>query len=260
MRLRALLSLCTLLAVALGATASGPEAAARAVACGSGAHGSHGYAYAGHQATSVAHGVRAEIVSLSSPQVGNGHVAGWVGVGGPGSGPDGEDQWLQAGIASLPGTAPMLYVELTRAGSEPAFRPIRFDLRPGERHLIAVLEVSGRPGWWRVRVDGKPVTAPIALPGSSNRWKPIVTAESWDGGSPVCNGFAFRFAQVAVAHRLGGGWQQFVPGERFLDRGLSLRQLRPTADGARILAHDSVLPFAFEAVSDLQASRQTLPR
>jgi len=40
-----------------------------------------------------------------------------------------------------------------------------------------------------------------------------------------------------------------VPGYRFQDRGYALRQLRPTADDARVLADDPVLPFAFEAAS-----------
>ena len=29
------------------------------------------------------------------------HVAGWVGVGGPGLGPHGEDEWLQVGLATF---------------------------------------------------------------------------------------------------------------------------------------------------------------
>ncbi len=246
MRLRALLVLVGVLAAASGVAVSGLDAAANAARCGSGAQG---YSYAGHQSRTVAHGVRATIVALRAPTVTAGHVAGWVGLGGPGSGPNGEDQWLQAGIASLPGSAPLLYVEITRAGSGPVFRPIRFDVQAGEPHRIAVSELAGRPSWWRVLVDGRPVTKPISLPGSSGRWKPIATAESWNGGRAVCNGFAFRFEQVGVAARSGGTWRQFVPGYRFLDRGFALRQLHPTADGPGALARDRVLPFAFDAVA-----------
>ena len=36
-----------------------------------------------------------------------------------------------------------------------------------EPHKLAVLEMSGRPGWWRVWVDGQAVTDPVRLRGSS---------------------------------------------------------------------------------------------
>jgi hypothetical protein len=247
--LRAFLVVSALLALATAVAWPGPRASASAGSCGSGEHGPRGYAYAGHQAVAVAHGIRATIAMLRTPRVREGHVAGWIGVGGPGAGARGRDQWLQAGVAALPGEAPLLYVEIMRAGGGPVFRPVQFDLRPGEHHQVAVTELAGRPSWWRVWVDGKPVTEPISLPGSSNRWKPIATAEAWNGGKAVCNAFAFRFEQVGVAQRLGGAWAQFVPGYRFLDRGLSLRQLRPTANGARVLAAGAIPPFAFEATT-----------
>ena len=247
MRVWALVSLLALLAI-VGAAGLSPSAATGAAGCGAGAHGSRDYGYAGHQATATAHGVRAVITPLVAPSVRNGHVAGWVGVGGPGAGPNGEDQWLQAGIASLPGTGSLLYAEVTRAGAEPVFHSLRSEVRPGEPHRIAVIEIAARPHWWRIWVDGKPATKPIELPGSSKRWKPIATAESWNGGTAVCNGFAFRFEQVGVAGSPGGSWTPFVPGYRFLDRGFGLRQLQPAPAGVRTLARDTVRPFAFEAL------------
>jgi hypothetical protein len=46
------------------------------------------------------------------------------------------------------------------------------------------------------------------MPGSHDRWAPIATAESWDGGtSAQCNGFLYRFDTVSIAHTPGGGWQ-----------------------------------------------------
>src|SRR3989442_10914697 len=45
-----------------------------------------GYAYAGAQEARVAHGIQANVVALTRPRVGRGHVAAWVGVGGPGQG------------------------------------------------------------------------------------------------------------------------------------------------------------------------------
>lgn len=245
---RAFLLLPAVLAAAIGASSLSTGASATSARCGSGASGPPGYAYAGHRAKAAGHGVRATITVLRAPTVRNGHVAGWVGVGGPGSGPNGEDQWLQAGIASLPGMSPLLYVEIARAGAEPVFRPLRLDVRPGERHRLAVVEIAARPGWWRVSVDDRPVTRPIRLAGSSEGWQPIATAESWNGDRPVCNGFAFRFEQVGVATSAGGPWQAFVPGYRFQDAGLGLRQLRPAPARARTPAGNSLRPFAFEAV------------
>ncbi|HEX3055633.1 MAG TPA: hypothetical protein VHP82_05775, partial [Gaiellaceae bacterium] len=44
--------------------------------------------------------------------------------------------------------------------------------------------------------------------GSHDRWAPIATAESWDGGtSGQCNGFLYRFDTVSIAHAPGGGWR-----------------------------------------------------
>jgi hypothetical protein len=236
--LRALLLLAA--PAAAGAVAVWSPGSADASRCGAGAYGSQGYAYAGHQSATAARGVRATITTLADPAVREGHVAGWIGVGGPGAGPAGEDLWLQAGIASLPGAAPLLYVEVAPTGRKPLFRAIRSGVRPGERHRLAVVELAGRRDWWRVWVDGRPVTKPIELPGSSKRWKPIATAESWSGGAPACNGFGFRFEGVSVARRPGAAWQRFVPGYRFQDQSLSLRELRAGPPRG---------PFAFEAVS-----------
>src|SRR6476661_8906671 len=105
-----------LLAVLVGALAlaSLVGASTRATA-GAGcaeATGHDGYAYAGHQATYRGHGVRATITTLRQPRVQAGHVAGWVGVGGPGQGVNGEDAWIQAGIASMPGMDAFIYTEI----------------------------------------------------------------------------------------------------------------------------------------------------
>ncbi len=49
-------------------------------------------------------GISASLSSLGTPVVESGHVAGWVGVGGPGQGPGGANEWIQVGLNSLPGT------------------------------------------------------------------------------------------------------------------------------------------------------------
>ena len=233
------------LAVFLSPAGATPET----LACGSGTHGSAGYAYAGLQSKRVGSGVRATITAFRQPSVAAGHAAGWIGVGGPGAGPNGETMWLQTGVAALPGTPLMVYTEITRAGRTPAFVPLRQDVAVGESHSLAILEMNRRPGVWRVWLDGQPVTDPIVLPGSHHRWEPLATAESWNGGVQTCNGFGFRFDRVGVARSLGGSWKTFSPGYTFEDRGYAVRQLRPAPPGQRTLASDPVRAYAFDAAS-----------
>ena len=103
----------------------------------------------------VAHGIRATITPTAAANVVAGHVAGWVGVGGPGQGANGQTMWLQVGVASIPDTPTMVYAEITRGGQDPVFVPLLQDVKVGESHKVAVLEISGRSNWWRVWLDGK---------------------------------------------------------------------------------------------------------
>jgi hypothetical protein len=245
-------ALITTVVAVLVAVAIAPgqtSASASSAGCGSGAHGSDGYAYAGFQSVRAGSGVRATITPLRPASVSAGHAAAWIGVGGPGQGPNGETMWLQTGVASLPQTPPMLYAEITRPGREPVFLPLVESVQVGERHRLAVLEMNRRPSVWRIWLDGRPVTEPIVLPGSHKRWQPIVTAESWNGGAATCNGFGFRFERVGIAGSLGGSWRVFQPGFTFRDRGYVVRQLRPAPAGQRVLASDPIAPYAFDAAS-----------
>jgi hypothetical protein len=214
--------------------------------CASGAHGKPGYGYAGHRAALGAHGVRATVSPLGRPRVENGHVAGWVGVGGRGEGPGGSDQWLQVGVASLPGAPLLLYVEVARSGRPPQFRLLDRSVRAGSGHVLAVREIGARRNWWRAWVDGRPVTKPVHLPGSSGSVRPVAVAESWDGGTEACNSFRFRFDDVALAGAGDGTWRPFVPGYRFQDAGFGLRRVTP---GGRRLLAGGTAPFAFVASS-----------
>ena len=80
---------------------------------------------------------------------------------------------------------------------------------------------AGGASGWTVR----PVTEPVRMRGSSGRWAPIATAESWNGGTAACNAFGFRFERVSVSYGGGGSWRPFVPGHRFLDGANVLRDL-----------------------------------
>jgi hypothetical protein len=245
----ALVAGASLVAALVGASAM----ATAGGACGTDVSGNGGYTYAGHQATHRGHGVRATITPVRAPDVAAGHVAGWVGVGGPGQGVNGEDAWIQAGIASVPGVEPFLYAEITRRGRYPKFILLDDAVPVGQSHRVAVLEMSRRPGWWRIWVDGAPATKPVRIRGSSGRWAPIATAESWNGGQVACNHFSFRFERVSVSYGGGGSWRPFVAGYRFLDGSYRLRELAsaPAATGtyARTLATESPLPYAFVAAS-----------
>jgi hypothetical protein len=237
-----LVSAAVLAALTVG-TAS-PERAASSGGCGRGAVGAGSYAYAGYQAASSAHGVRATITALSIPDVGAGHVAAWIGVGGPGGGPGGTDSWLQAGVAALPGEQPFVYAEVVHPDRPPEFRKIASNVVAGRAHRLAVLEIKQRPGWWRVWVDGSVVVDAIRLLGTVGGWRPIATAESWNGDGLACNSFAFRFRDVALADARGGSWRPFAPGRRFLDRGYRLRRLEPSSSNGRVGTS-----FAFEPSS-----------
>ena len=196
-------------AFAAGWTA-GPTASAVAGRCGA-----SGYSYAGLQHAYAAPGIRATVTPLERPEVESGHVAAWVGVGGSGLGAGGTDAWIQIGISTLSDGASLLYYEVNRPQTGPRYTPL--DVPVGVRHRVAVLELPTRRGWWRAWLDGKPVSPAVHLPGSSGHWRPIATAETWDGGRRVCNRFAFRFAAVAVVTR--GAWSRFVVGHRFQDPG-----------------------------------------
>jgi hypothetical protein len=250
--MRRLLFLALLATLAVGAAAAGPgsePAQANGQPCGAGANGSPGYAYAGHQAARVSHGVRATITPTVEANVVAGHVAGWIGVGGPGQGAHGETLWLQVGVASMPDTPAMIYAEITRGGKDPEFVPLLQGVAVGESHNVAVMEMSGRPNYWRVWLDGTAVTKPILLESSTKRWRPIATAESWNGNRAVCNRFGFRFDGVAVAEATGGSWKAFQPGVKFLDRGYAVKRLSGSDGGQRALSVGTSAPYAFEAGS-----------
>jgi hypothetical protein len=178
-----------------------------------------GYTYAGRLSATRAHGVRATLTALARPEVAAGHVAAWVGVGGVGEGPNGSDSWIQIGLSAFPGSESTLYYEVTRPGATPTYHELAADIPTGERLRVAVLEMSGQRNHWRVWLNGKPVSAPVHLPGSHGRWRPIATAESWAGAGTACNSFSYRFEGVRVSAAPGGSWRTFVRGYTFLDRG-----------------------------------------
>ena len=168
--------------------------------------GTNGYSYAGLGAPTVGSGISAIITGLGPFAIPNGHVAGWVGVGGPGQGPGGSDEWLQVGLNSLPGTPNKLYYEIMRPGVGQTYVEVDTHVPNGKSLRLAILETTTSPGAWRVWVDGRPVTPPIMLTGSHGTLSPQAMVESWDGGRPACNRFEYRFTDVSIAASPGGSW------------------------------------------------------
>jgi hypothetical protein len=139
----------------------------------------------------------------------NGHVAGWVGVGGPGLGPHGSSEWIQVGYSGFPGLrVGSLYYEVALPGASPRYFEVSSNIRQGSKHRVAVLEVGHKHGWWRVWVDGRAVSRAYRLPGSHGAWRGIATAESWGGGMRACNLYSYRFDRIKVAHAAGGTWKR----------------------------------------------------
>ena len=209
---------CALLAGLASAllAVTAPSGAAGAAGCGP-----RGYGYAGLELPDARHGIGAGLASVATPVVERGHVAGWVGVGGPGQGPNGTDEWLQVGLntQSDGGRRNRLYYEIARpsgsiryvevAANVPARRPLR----------VAVLETASQPGAWRVWVNGHAVSPPIFLPASHLALTPMAMTETWDGGAAVCNRFAYRFHHVVTAAAQGGGWHALQRADVLQDRG-----------------------------------------
>ena len=97
----------------------------------------------------------ATIAPTAAPSVRDGHVDGWVGVGGAGLGPNGTDEWIQVGFTSVPNESlSSIYYEILRPGHSDVYRELRRDVRVGEAHRFAVRELAARPNWWRVWLDG----------------------------------------------------------------------------------------------------------
>src|SRR4051794_9258702 len=97
-----------------------------------------GYTYAGVYATTPVSGLAASLSMITQPNADGGHVAGWVGVGGPGLGPNGADEWLQVGLASFDGPNGRLYYELALPGKKPQFVELASGIQPGEVLRVGV--------------------------------------------------------------------------------------------------------------------------
>ena len=183
-----------------------------------------GYSYAGLYSPTKANGIAATISMLDTPSVAgsSSHVAGWVGVGGPGLGPHGQDEWLQVGLATFgDSNEGRLYYELARPGRAPEYVELATGIVPGVRVRVAVMELQfARDAWIVVSPAG--VSGPFYLPRSHDAWEPVATAESY-AETGQCNRYAYRFGGLQLAHD-DGGWGTMRRAETLQDPGWRLRR------------------------------------
>jgi hypothetical protein len=220
----------TVLAVGL-ACAGGADASTLASAAPE-TCGHSGYSYAGYQSAVRARGIAATLSAASVPLVESGHAAAWVGVSLSHAG-QARPTWLQVGLVGFGVDGIRLYVEVALPTTGPRYSEIVADVPPGRKHRVAVVELVRRPNWWHALVDGHVVSKPVLLPGSSGRLHPIATAEAWDGGTPTCNRFEYRFEHVSAIRNDSRAWRPFVRGSRFQDSGY---RVVPLAGGTSFLA------------------------
>jgi hypothetical protein len=197
------------------------------------------YSYAGLAGRVGSRGVAATITPTAMPAVREGHVAGWVGVGGYGVGPDGTDEWIQIGIIAFRNSPASIYYEVTRPGSQPVRTTVRKTVAVGERHRFAVLELARRPNWWRVWLDGRPVSAPVFLPRSDGRLTAQMMGESYAGLSEgACNGYSFAFQRIALAAPRASSSAGLRGAELFQDPNYVLERRSATS----FVAHSELTP------------------
>jgi hypothetical protein len=186
------------------------------------------YAYAGLFSDRAGTGIEATVTMLAHAVVTQGHVAGWIGVGGLNLGQKGKTEWLQAGVATTADGKTAIYAETVQVGVIPDYQTLVSNVVPGRPYHLAVRTVPNRPEVWQVWLNGRPVTAPVKLPGSTH-FEPMAMSESWNGGPPpTCNGFAYRFAQLKIASK-SGVWSALTHTTLLANKGYKISHR--TADG-----------------------------
>ena len=191
------------------------------------------YDYAGVLDSAEHYGMRTNLSMDKKPGVKDGFVAAWVGVGGPGEGPNGQDQWLQVGYVTFDTGQAELYYEITLPGKSPDYHTVKPNLSPSAKHRIAVLEVAGKKDAWRVWVDDKAVGPVYVLPKSHGKVIPQALAETWNGGTTKCNAYSWQFKAIQVAAKPGGSWSNTKAGYEYRNSQSELKKTSPDSFAAR---------------------------
>ena len=186
------------------------------------------FSYAGLQGDRTARGVSATLASTVAPSVSDGHVGGWIGLGGTSTGPGGTAEWLQTGLAAFPGDQTMqMYYEVTLAGSKPRYVELDSTSRPASATTSPCSRCCTvrRGGECGSTVSREPADH---LAGSNASWYPQAVAESWNGGNAACNGYAYRFTNVTLATADGGKWRPLQSSYEFHDAGSARLYIPPS--------------------------------
>jgi hypothetical protein len=175
------------------------------------------YDYAGEQQGSPSSGIKVSLTNMRTPDVNEqGHVAGWVGVGGPGLGPHGTDEWVQVGYAGFAGGNTQIYYEVTQPNLPPQYHQVDANVSLSAKNVMAVSEM--KPNAWQVSVNGEPVSPLVSLPGSHGKFTPQAIGETWNGGTTICNSYAYAFRNVQVAPQPGASWATGKTGYRWQNK------------------------------------------
>jgi hypothetical protein len=195
------------LGLAVVAVALSAAAADRGRASGLGGAGcKRDYDYTGVQNATPSSGIRAVVSTVEAPDVRAGHVAGWVGVGGPGLGPGKTDEWVQVGYSAFPTGETQVYYEVALPNKPPTYHTVVASLSPDAKNQLGVLELGGENGSWRVLLNGQTVSPVITLPQSHGKFEPQALGETWNAGTTKCNVYGYAFGDVQVASKPGGSW------------------------------------------------------
>jgi hypothetical protein len=173
------------------------------------------YLYGGVQSFGHVTGIAATLTPLTQPQVASGHVAAWVGVGGPGGGTGGIDDWLQAVVNGFEDGRMTVYIELRR-GAYYYYRRVFTPLRLGLAHRFALRQTT--PGRWRGLRDRQTVGRHRLDP---QRWPGQETTESWKVRGGSCNRFRYRLTTIRVLH--DERWRALASLLRFSDAGVAVK-------------------------------------
>ena len=86
-------------------------------------------------------------------------------VGGTTDGPHGMAEWIQTGLAAFAAQdTSQIYYEVTVAGGQPHYTELAANVGDGVSYHLSVLQMAHRASWWRIWVNGKPVSPPIDPP------------------------------------------------------------------------------------------------
>ena len=179
--------------------------------------GNPGYSYAGVLSAKRTAGVSAVITAPVAPTVESGNVSGWVGVGR--AAVPGKRGMLRAGLLAGADGHIRIYYEMRRPTGW--IRHLGPAVQAGESHRLRVARVPNHKKRWKIVIDGRFVNS-FRMSNQPRKFRAMATAESWDGGTSVCNRFHYSFGAVRVKKH--GHWQRLASPAVIEDPGYAVVQ------------------------------------